>query len=81
MTYRNRRTSGYLLASVDSWADAQGIHPLDGAGIPILTKAETVPYSEIEFIEFTEMMTTKDAATYRVVMNEYVPNSGFALVQ
>jgi succinate dehydrogenase flavin-adding protein (antitoxin of CptAB toxin-antitoxin module) len=35
----------------------------------------TVPYDEIEFIEFTDLMNSKDATLYRVALKEYVPNS------
>ena len=66
--------AGILLASVESWVDKNGIHPIDeDTGVPDLRKSFTVGYNEIEFIEFTGMMDTKDKALYRVALKEYMP--------
>jgi hypothetical protein len=68
------QVAGILLASVGSWCDKAGVHPVSEAGIPDLSKDMTVHYSEIEFIEFTEMMSVKDATLYRTAMSEYWAN-------
>lgn len=69
---------GVKLETVESWCDAEGLHPISEDGIPDLRKSETVKYSEIEFIEFTEIMSVEDARLYREVLAQFDPTSLFA---
>jgi hypothetical protein len=68
-------TSGIMLESVGCFVDKNGLHPLYSNGLPDLHKDMTVPYAEVEYIEFTSMMTDKDVVLYKVALKEYVPNS------
>jgi|LWDU01.1.fsa_nt_gi hypothetical protein len=69
--FKENNLAGILLESVGSWVDANGVHPLLDNGVPDLDKDMTVPYDEIEFIEFTDLMSRKDATLYRVALKEY----------
>jgi len=68
-------TSGIMLESVGCFVDKNGLHPLYSNGLPDLHKDMTVPYAEVEYIEFTSMMTDKDVVLYKVALKEYVPQS------
>lgn len=72
--FRENNMAGILLSSVGSWLDEKGVHPLLDNGVPDLTKNMIVKYSEIEYIEFIEMMSEKDVVLYRTALKEYAPN-------
>jgi hypothetical protein len=74
-TNTSQNTAGILLESVGSFLDKNGIHPLYSNGLPDLHKDMTVAYNEVEYIEFTSMMTDKDVGLYKVALKEYIPNS------
>lgn len=67
---------GVLLLSVESFVDRKGIHPIDvKTHAPDMRKSQVVAWSEIEPIEFMDMMSTSDSLLYRQAMKEYIPYS------
>jgi len=59
------------LESVGSFADVNGVHPLNDDGTVDFDKDMTVKYSEIDDLLFMEQMSEEDADAWKIVRKHF----------
>lgn len=59
------------LESVGSFADAQGIHPINEDGTVDFEKDMVVKYSEIDDLEFVQIMSEEDANAWKTLRKHF----------